>query len=335
MWSGCLLGLCLATALAAPPEAPPAPAKPAPPVKPVDKPTPTVEDPVDPVEAAKVLGPVEVDVWSQGKLSTEINPAEFDIPVEINPYVMQWLKYWTGPGRPTYARWMIRAQRWRPTLHRLLQSEGAPKDMVYLAMIESGYSTTARSWAGAVGMWQFIRGTGRAYGLKINRWVDERRDPVKATRAAARFLRELYGRYNNWHLAMAAYNCGPGCVDGAVGGYGTTDFWTLVKRRALPQETMHYVPKIIAAAIIGKHPQRYGFLDLESQAHSAPIWPSVAVDASIGLDVVASCYKTDQGTLERLNPQLIEWALPPDGTALDINVPLETQGASNCLMRLR
>jgi membrane-bound lytic murein transglycosylase D len=98
---------------------------------------------------------------------------------------------------------------------------------------------------------------------------------------------------------------------------------------------MHYVPKIIAAAIIGKHPRRYGFSDLEAQSRSAPIWPSVPIDASIGLDVVASCFKTDQATLERLNPQLIEWALPPDGTALDIRVPLETEGATNCLKRLR
>jgi membrane-bound lytic murein transglycosylase D len=169
----------------------------------------------------------------------------------------------------------------------------------------------------------------------VGRWVDERRDPVKATRAAASFLKELHARYDNWYLAFAAYNCGPGCVDGAVAGYRTTDFWTLVRRRALPQETMHYVPKIIAAAIIGKHPQRYGFSDLETQSRSAPIWPSVPVDASIGLDVVADCYKADQATIERLNPQLLEWALPPDGTALDIRVPLEVPEAADCLRRLR
>jgi membrane-bound lytic murein transglycosylase D len=283
----------------------------------------------------EIVSPGDVDEWAKGTISTELNPADFDIPVEINPYVMQWLKYFTGPGRPTYATWMIRAQTWRPTLHKLLAEEGAPADLVYLSMIESGYSNTARSWAGAVGMWQFIPGTGRAYGLKVGRWVDERRDPIKATRAAASFLKELYARYDNWHLAFAAYNCGPGCVDGAVAGYRTTDFWTLVKRRALPQETMHYVPKILAAAIIGKHPQRYGFSDIQAQSKAAPIWPSVPVDASIGLDVVADCYRADQASLERLNPQLIEWALPPDGTALDIRVPLETQGAADCLRRLR
>jgi len=327
MWAGWLIGLQMGVAQADPSVPAPDPASPPPVADPAEE--------VPPSSAGDVLGPEEEDVFSEGTISIELNPAEFDIPVEINPYVMQWLKYFTGPGRPTYATWMIRAQKWRPLLHRLLVEAEAPHDLVYLSMIESGYSNTARSWAGAVGMWQFIPSTGRMYDLKINRWVDERRDPIKATRAAATFLKELYARYDDWYLAWAAYNCGPGCVDGAVAGYRTKDFWTLVERRALPQETMHYVPKLIAAAIIGKHPQRYGFSDLETLSQSAPIWPSVEIDASIGLGVVADCYLTDQATLEQLNPQLIQWALPADGSALDIRVPLETAGALDCLTRLR
>lgn len=269
-------------------------------------------------------------------LVTELDPTEFDIPVVMNPWVEQWLKYFTGPGRPTYAKWMTRAAEAHAVMLPMLEEEEMPKDLIYLSMIESGYSNTAASHAGAVGMWQFIRSTGRMYKLKINRWVDERRDLPKATDAAIRLLRDLHKEYDgDWYLAWAAYNCGGLRVNAAMRGYKTRDFWKLVEERALPLETRNYVPKLLAAAIIGKNPTRYGFTNPEKQAKEPAKWPTVEVDASIGLDVVAHCYESNRAALEKLNPHLVGWALPPDGSAIEIKVPMETYGALKCLRRIR
>jgi membrane-bound lytic murein transglycosylase D len=285
---------------------------------------------VDPVAVEPTMSPATPEA-----LPTELDPSEFDIPVVINPWVEQWLKYFTGPGRPTYAKWMTRAPKARAVMYPMLEEGKMPADLVYLSMIESGYVNRARSHAGAVGMWQFIRSTGRMYGLKINRWVDERRDLRKATDAAIRLLRDLHEDYDDWYLAWSAYNCGGLRVNAAIRGYKTEDFWKLVEARALPRETMNYVPKLLAAAIIGKNPKRYGFTDPEKQATEPPKWPTVEVDASIGLDVVASCYESNRTSLEKLNPQLVGWALPPDGSGIEIRVPMETVGALKCLRRIR
>jgi membrane-bound lytic murein transglycosylase D len=268
-------------------------------------------------------------------MPTELNPDDYGFPVVLNPWVEQWIKYFTGPGRPTYAKWMTRAPEARAVMIPMLEEAEMPTDLVFLSMIESGYSNIAESPAGAVGMWQFIRPTGRMYGLKITRWIDERRDLLKATDAAIRLLRDLYEEYDDWYLAWAAYNCGGLRVHAAMRGYKTRDFWKLVEERALPLETMNYVPKLLAATIIGKHPKRYGFDDPEKQAKEPAKWPTVEVDASIGLDVVAVCYDSNRATLEKLNPHLVGWALPPDGSAIEIKVPMETYGALKCLRRIR
>jgi membrane-bound lytic murein transglycosylase D len=260
-------------------------------------------------------------------------PHGFDVPVEVNPWVEKWIAHFTGPGRVTYKHWLNRAQAHRSDIETQLEQAGLPLDLLYLAMIESGFTEDARSHAGAVGVWQFMPATAREYGLRVDAWVDERLDPDRSTGAAIEFLGELYARYQNWHLAWAAYNCGSFRLDRAIQKAETADFWELVEARALPAETRAYVPKLIAAAIIGHDPERYGFVTLESVQASLRPW--VSVDASVGLDVATACYRTNRDTVERLNPHLVDWTLPPDGTPVQIRMPVATARAARCLRRIR
>ncbi len=251
-----------------------------------------------------------------------IDPAEFDIPVVVNDDVIRWMKYFTGPGRKYYTRWMARSTHYRPMMYAKLDAAGLPRDLVYLSMIESGYATHAYSKAAAVGLWQFIAPTGKQYKLRIDWWVDERRDPALATDAAIAFLGDLNKRYDDWYLSWAAYNGGPGRVSRSIKRYGTKDFWTLVERGAFPQETDNYVPKLLAAAIIGKHPERYGFTDIDYQE---PLeFDTVTVGPNIGLDVIAKCAGITLEELQALNPHLLRWALPPDPAEQVIYVPKQT-----------
>lgn len=268
----------------------------------------------DPVEVLSV-DPLHLD---------RIDPAEFDIPVVINDDVIRWMKYFTGPGRKYFQRWLARSTRYRPMMYEKLDAAGLPRDLVYLSMIESGYATHAYSKAAAVGLWQFIAPTGKQYKLRIDWWVDARRDPMQATDAAIGFLGDLNRKYDDWYLSWAAYNGGPGRVNKGISRYGTRDFWTLVEHNAFPRETDNYVPKLLAAAIIGKHPDRYGFVDIEYQ--DAMAFDTVTVGPNIGLDVLAKCAGVTLEEFQALNPHLRRWALPPDPAEQIIYVP-QTSGA--------
>ena len=247
-----------------------------------------------------------------------IDPSEFDLPVVFNDRVAVWMRYFLGRGRDWYTRYLERSTAYLPMMHRELDAAGLPRDLTFLAMIESGFSTKARSYASAVGLWQFIASTGRYYGLRVDSWVDQRRDPLLATRAAALYLDELYDTFDDWYLAFAAYNTGPGRVQRASRREGTRDYWTLVDADALHSQTQNYVPKILAAAIIGKHPERYGFHGLDYQPELRV--DTVEVAGSVSLDVLARCAGTSSADLERLNPALLRGATPPDGE-LVVHVP--------------
>lgn len=248
-----------------------------------------------------------------------VDPSEFDIPVVVNDDVVRWMQYFTGPGRKYYQRWLNRASRWQPMMREKLAALGLPEDLVYLSMIESGYNTSATSRAAAVGLWQFIASTARLYGLRTDWWVDERRDPLASTDAAVRLLSDLHKRFGDWYLAWAAYNAGPVRVERAIQAKGTKDFWKLADEGAFASETANYVPKIIAAAIIGKHPDRYGFTEI---AHPDPIdVQAVTVSPSIGIDVLAKCAGISVAEFRSLNPQLRRWALPPSPKAQTIYLP--------------
>lgn len=242
---------------------------------------------------------------------SEIDPKEFDIPITVNPEVEMWMRYFTGSGRKYYERWLSRSTRYRPMMYEELEKEHLPRDLVYLSMIESGYSPHAYSSADAAGLWQFISSTGRVYHLRIDYWVDERADPELATKAALDLLGDLHGMFGDWYLAWASYNTGPGRVKGAVAKAGTTDFFTIARGPYLHPETENYVPKIIAAAIIGHHPERYGFDNIAYQPELT--YDTVHVDGSVDLAALAKCDGMTLEDFQQLNPALRRWATPPEG----------------------
>lgn len=234
----------------------------------------------------------------------------YDIPIVYNDEVAQYLAFFQGSGRRWFARWLERSHRYIPLFREILREHEVPEDLVYLAMIESGFVMHARSWAAAVGPWQFIEPTGRRFGLDANFWVDERRDPVKATHAAAQFLKRLHAAWGDWYLAWAGYNAGPGRVSKAIAKYETTDFWELARTSdAFRKETQHYVPKLIAAALIAKHPEQFGFFDLQPQL---PLeWETVEIPDATDLSVIARCAQVPVEEIVSLNPELKQWATPP------------------------
>ncbi len=207
--------------------------------------------------------PLFVHINAKGKYKGEeiqLQNASFDLPVEVNPSVQKWINYFTGKGRAVFERYLERSEYFIPYLKPILRSAKAPEDLVYLAMIESGFNNNAKSHARAVGAWQFIAPTGRRYGLGINWWIDERKDVQKSTVAAIGYLKELNSMFSNWHLATAAYNAGEFKIIRAIKKYKTNDFWELCKRgRYLKPETKNYVPKLFAAAIISKNRKQFGF----------------------------------------------------------------------------
>lgn len=185
------------------------------------------------------------------------------VPKEINDHVLKWVSYFQGKGRAHMMRYLSRSSRYVPMMKEVLRSKGLPDDLVYIALIESGFSHSARSHANAVGYWQFIRPTGRIYGLTVNSLVDERRDPVRSTEAAAGYFKALYNLFGSWYLAIASYNVGENRVKRNVMNHYTRDFWELARRKSLPKETIEYVPKFIAARLIAKNPEKYGFFNIE------------------------------------------------------------------------
>ncbi|AKU89977.1 lytic transglycosylase domain-containing protein [Vulgatibacter incomptus] len=234
----------------------------------------------------------------------------YDIPMSFNAAVADYIAFFQGPGRKWFAKWLERSNRWVPLFRSILRSHQVPEDLVYLSMIESGFSMHAKSWASAVGPWQFIEPTGKRFGLRTDFWVDERRDPIKSTHAAAQFLKRLYAAWDDWYLAWAGYNAGPGKVSRAIEKYGTSDFWSLAETDdAFRKETRHYVPKLLAAALIAKHPASFGFTGIQPEA---PLeWETVEIPAATDLDVIARCAGTPVDEILLLNPELRQWATPP------------------------
>lgn len=265
---------------------------------------------LDPLSATRV-DPLYLD---------RVNAAEFDIPIATNEHVQKWMVYFLGSGRKYYARYLQRSTRWAPMMHRAIEARGMPKDLVYLSMIESGYNPYAYSYASAAGLWQFMTGTGRDFNLRIDWWVDTRRDPAESTRAALDYLSYLHKLFQgDWFLAWASYNGGQGRVMNATKRLGTKDFWKIIQYDVLHTETENYVPKLIAAAIIGKHPERYGFKGIEYAEEF--IFDLVSVPASVSVDILASCAGISEEDFFNLNPSLKRWALPPDPATQLVRVP--------------
>ena len=240
---------------------------------------------------------------------------QFDMEIVVNERVEKSICFFLSQGRQAIQLWLERSGRYHDMLCTMLKEEGLPTDLIYLAMIESGFNPRAYSYAHAVGLWQFISGTARLYGMKVDWWVDERRDPVKSTRAAAKYLKDLYGDFGDWKLAIAAYNCGKGRVDRAIRQAGTNDFWAL----DLPRQTENHVPVFMAAAIISKNPEAFGLKNIVY--HRPYDYDEVTLDHCLDLKVAATCAATTQSELKELNPELRRWCTPVYSGGYTLKIP--------------
>ncbi|MBI2371336.1 MAG: transglycosylase SLT domain-containing protein [Deltaproteobacteria bacterium] len=247
----------------------------------------------------------------------------FGIPMIVNTRVEHFIRYFQRLKERFFARALERSHRYLDMMREVFRRHEVPEDMVYLALIESGFSHHARSPARAVGPWQFIQGTAKRYGLRVDRWVDERRDPERSTVAAARYLRDLYEMFNSWSLAAAAYNAGEKKIERAIEKHQTEDFWQMATKSYLKRETKDYVPKYIAATLMAKEPDKYGFGDVGALDPLA--YDLVQVPARTPLKAVAVAAGVSPEELRRLNPALLRGVTPPDVKDYPVRIPRGAQ----------
>lgn len=260
----------------------------------------------------------------------ELAVPEFEnVPDVINPTVEKWVQYFQGKGRDHMERYLARSTRYEKIMKKILRQNGLPEDLIYIALIESGFSPRAISRSAAVGYWQFIRGTGKRYGLQINTFIDERRDPVVATQAAAEYFKELYIEFNSWFLSMASYNVGEGRVRREIKRNKTNDFWALAKKRRLPKETVNYIPKFLAARMIAKNPEKFGFKEVP---YEPPIeFETITLNQPVDMRQMAEKMNVDYAELKRLNPKYRGEVAPLENNKLVLRIPLaSTELAMKC-----
>ena len=278
---------------------------------------PAVPAPID--EVAEMTFPVDPRLKERAEEAAK--SVSHDLPLTVNDEVLSFLNFFQTPrGRAIVETGLRRSGRYRGMISRVLREEGVPQDLIYLAQAESAFQPLALSRAGARGIWQFVAYRGMEYGLRQTWWIDERQDPEKATRAAAQHLRDLYGQFGDWYLAMAAYNCGPGNVQKGIERTGYADFWELYKRNVLPRETKNYVPIILALTLIAKDAAHYGIqADPEQPVPTDVVKPGRAID----LRLVAETIDVDVETLRNLNPSLLRLATPDD-PSFELHLPVGT-----------
>src|SRR5205085_790167 len=263
-----------------------------------------------PIDEANDVTP-PVDANTKAKAEAEIKNTHSDLPLMMTDQVAGYINYFSGRGRENFENALIRSGRYQDMIQKTFKDVGVPQDLIYLAQAESGFHPLAVSRAGARGIWQFMGPRGRGYGLQRSLWVDDRQDPEKSTRAAARHLKDLYAQFGDWYLAMAAYNSGPGTVQAAVRRTGYADFWELYRRNVLPKETRNYVPIILAVTIMAKNPSQYGLDDvvMDKPADS----DSVTIKYPVDLRLVAECVNSTPAELQDLNPSLLRMTTPRTG----------------------
>ncbi|HSQ12573.1 MAG TPA: transglycosylase SLT domain-containing protein, partial [Candidatus Deferrimicrobium sp.] len=207
-----------------------------------------------------------------------------------------------------------------PIIAKVLSDEGLPEELAYLALIESEFQVATTSPAGAVGLWQFVPSTARQYGLRIDDWIDERRDPVKSTKAAAAYLKDLHRYYGRWYLVTAAYNAGPAIIDKALQSSRASDFWGIKEKAQLSQETRNFVPKFVAVALIATNPKKFGFNNLR---YDEPLeFDEVEAEGLLKFTAAAEMAEADHATIKELNPALLRDVTPPGARGYRLRVPV-------------
>ena len=259
---------------------------------------------------------------SQDELTEEEEETTYDVPIVLNESVEDYIAFFNTQLRDKFALWLARSGRYLPLMRDIFKKYGLPEDLVYVALIESGFNPYAYSRAKAAGPWQFIKSTGKLYDLRIDNWVDERRDPIKSTDAAARHLKDLYARFGSWPLALASYNAGERKISTALVRMKTDDYWDLRNSRYIRLETKGYVPKFMAATIIAKNPERYGF---SLEYHEPFTFDEVAVPGSADLRVMAVAAGMGYEDLKQLNPELRTEITPPNVSQYSLRLPAGTR----------
>ena len=251
------------------------------------------------------------------------NEVVYDFPITVNSQVNVYLELFQGSQRKYFSEWLARSGRYITMMKAELKAAGLPLDLVYLSMIESGFSQTALSKAQAVGLWQFMSPTAGDYNLDITKYIDERRDDKKSTKAAVAYLSDLYGEFGDWFLAVAAYNGGPGRVRNAMKKSKSNDFWEIAQKGFLPLETKRYVPKLIAAIIIAKEPEEYGFTGIEDRPPMS--YDTIAVGPGLSFDLVARITNSSSTIIQSLNRELLQEKTPLDREKYTLRIPKGTK----------
>ncbi len=262
---------------------------------------------------------IKVDSHLKQLMGEDLLETRFDIPVVLNNSVVRFLNYYQTRGREIMEEGLRRSGRYLPLFREIFEKEGVPKDLIYMAHVESLFKSRAYSRAKARGIWQFISYTGRRYGLRQDWWIDERSDVIKSTHAAARHLKDLYEQFEDWNLALAGYNGGANRIGRILRRYGPMDYWTMVKRRLLPRETRNYVPSILASLIIFRHPERYGF---RVEPEEPMKFDLVPLKEQVDLSVAAAAIGVPVSKLTEFNPELRRGITPIDYPEYRLKVPL-------------
>jgi membrane-bound lytic murein transglycosylase D len=262
-----------------------------------------------------------VDPSIKPRVLEQVRATVSQLPLEMNDSVLSYINFFSGErGHRTLVAGLKRAGRYRPLISRILREEGVPQELIYLAQAESGFLPRAVSNKAAVGMWQFVQFRGREYGLMQTRYSDDRLDPEKATRSAARHLRDLYEKFGDWYLAIAGYNCGDGCVDRAVQRTGYADFWEIRNRNAIPRETTNYVPIILAMTIMHKNAKDYGIDNIDADP---PLrYETIRLDAATHVTLLADAADRPVSEIRDLNPALLSTVAP---AGFEVHVPESTR----------
>jgi membrane-bound lytic murein transglycosylase D len=299
--------------------------RPAPAVQPIEAKPESAEKPAPKPALAvradnRLLELLEKDLEKAVEQPIEKRRLQFSKEVIDNPKVRYFVRYYSTTGKIRFQEILGRSGKYMPMIAKVFNQEGLPEELGYLALLESEFVVNTTSRNGAVGLWQFIATTAKRYGLRIDEWVDERRDPVRSTRAAAAYLKDLHDYYGRWYLATAAYNAGPGNVDKALQQSGAKDFWHIKPKAQLTEETRNFVPKFVAISLIAMNPSQYGLNDVRYEA--ALDYDEVELKAPMKLAAVAQSAEADLHDVKSLNPALLRDTTPPSDSDFRIKLPV-------------